>query len=332
MNKNLQIVAMLLSVVLLSGCAAKKDSIYQVSTIVELMKGKYDGSITLKQLRKKGNFGVGTVNGLDGEFLFVNGKAYHLRGQVRASVAKKSIKTPYAMVTRFKPEIENEILTELDQEQVTNKLDTMIDTQNCLTAVKIDGSFKNIKFRIVAAQQPPYRPLVDVMEEQREVEMQNIEGTLVGFYVPRYMHGINTPGYHFHFLSKDKKIGGHVLGFTIQEGIIQLDQKNYFILDLNDINNPKREESKKAEKEVVVNNEENNQEIKKEEQRATVVQNIEEKREEIKQESKQAAIAPVEQTAESSEQPGVSQTKVEDVPKTIDENDQNQVSPAMTEN
>lgn len=334
MNKKIQISAAVLSIILLSGCGVKKDSIYQVSTIVELMRGKYDGNVTLKQLKKKSNFGVGTVNGLDGEFLFVNGKAYHLRGQVRAGIAKNFIKTPYAMVTKFKPEVENEIINSLDFSQFISKLDSMIDTQNMLTAIKVDGVFKNIKFRIVPVQQPPYRPLAEVMPDQREVEMQDLEGTLIGFYIPRYMAGINTPGYHFHFLSKDKKIGGHILDFTIQEGLIQLDAKNYFVLDLNEAMTVKHQKEKKLEPVQESNTEENlKEEPQKTEQRTEVVQKVEEKRESVEepQNVQEKTILSKEEPVQQKEQPAV-EPQSEQAIKSIDENDQAPVSPAVTEN
>jgi acetolactate decarboxylase len=45
-----------------------------------------------------------------------------------------------------------------------------------------------------------------------------VTGTIVGFYLPVYFRGLNTAGYHFHFISDDRKIGGHVLDFTLPAG------------------------------------------------------------------------------------------------------------------
>ena len=33
----------------------------------------------------------------------------------------------------------------------------------------------------------------------------------MGSWFPGYMNGINVPGYHFHFITEDKKAGGHLL-------------------------------------------------------------------------------------------------------------------------
>jgi acetolactate decarboxylase len=34
---------------------------------------------------------------------------------------------------------------------------------------------------------------------------------MIGFYCPSFIGDINAAGYHFHFISEDKKLGGHVM-------------------------------------------------------------------------------------------------------------------------
>jgi acetolactate decarboxylase len=46
---------------------------------------------------------------------------------------------------------------------------------------------------------------------QPEFHFNDIEGTLVGIWSPRYSSAFSIPGYHFHFISKDRTKGGHVL-------------------------------------------------------------------------------------------------------------------------
>ena len=36
-------------------------------------------------------------------------------------------------------------------------------------------------------------------------------GTLVGFWTPEYATTLNVPGYHLHYISADRKSGGHLL-------------------------------------------------------------------------------------------------------------------------
>jgi acetolactate decarboxylase len=46
---------------------------------------------------------------------------------------------------------------------------------------------------------------------QEEFSFEDQEGTLVGLWSPGFAGSFSVPGYHFHFLSMDRKRGGHVL-------------------------------------------------------------------------------------------------------------------------
>jgi acetolactate decarboxylase len=46
---------------------------------------------------------------------------------------------------------------------------------------------------------------------QEEFTFEDQEGTLVGLWSPGFAGSFSVPGYHFHFLSADRKRGGHVL-------------------------------------------------------------------------------------------------------------------------
>ena len=68
----------------LAGCTPKykpvqEQSLFQVSTIDALLQGDYDGYTSLKELSSKGDFGIGTVNALDGELVIENGQFYQVK-------------------------------------------------------------------------------------------------------------------------------------------------------------------------------------------------------------------------------------------------------------
>jgi acetolactate decarboxylase len=46
---------------------------------------------------------------------------------------------------------------------------------------------------------------------QEEFSFEDQEGTLVGLWSPGFAGSFSVPGYHFHFLSLDRKRGGHLL-------------------------------------------------------------------------------------------------------------------------
>ena len=45
---------------------SRNDDIFQVSTLDALLDAKYDGNVTFGELKEYGDFGLGTLNGLDG--------------------------------------------------------------------------------------------------------------------------------------------------------------------------------------------------------------------------------------------------------------------------
>ena len=59
--------------------AQAANELYQFSTINALLQGVYDGELTIKDLKKQGSFGIGTLNGLDGELIGLDGDYYQVR-------------------------------------------------------------------------------------------------------------------------------------------------------------------------------------------------------------------------------------------------------------
>jgi acetolactate decarboxylase len=81
-------------------CAAEA---YQVGTISGLISGGYDGDTTVGALLRHGGFGLGTFNGVDGEMMVLDGRVF--RGMVdgRARRVPLNERTPFAVVTAFRP-------------------------------------------------------------------------------------------------------------------------------------------------------------------------------------------------------------------------------------
>lgn len=210
----------------LSGCAnlqANKDILFQASTIDALLVGVYDGDMTFKQLKRHGDFGLGTFNGLDGEMVALDGKFYQVKVDGTAYTAQDSMKTPFSVVTFFEPDISFPVNVRLNYEQLRTYLDERIPTENVFYAFKVEGVFEYIKTRSVPRQVKPYPPLVDVVKHQSVFEFYDVKGTIVGFRTPGFVQGINVPGYHLHFITEDRKAGGHVLACQMQHVGVELD-------------------------------------------------------------------------------------------------------------
>ncbi len=201
----------------------RAHAIYQSSLLNSLLKGIYDGELSFKDLAAHGDFGLGTFNALDGEMIAFDGRFYQIHCTGVANAVKPSQKTPFALVTFFKPEVSFSVKEPMDYEAFGRYLDKAVPSTNLFYSVKVTGFFDLIKARSVPRQKKPYRPLLEVVGEQAVFEFQRIKGTLAGFRFPDYTEGINVPGYHLHFLSEDGTKGGHVMECHMRGVKIEID-------------------------------------------------------------------------------------------------------------
>ncbi|MEW5800902.1 MAG: acetolactate decarboxylase [bacterium] len=209
-----------------------KDILFQVSTIDALLGGIYDGEVTCEELKKHGDFGIGTFDGLDGEMIEIEGNLYQVRADGVACLAADSTKVPFAAVTFFEPDEAIAIDKPLDYKQLEHYLDTLLPTKNIFYAIKITGEYDYIKTRSVPRQNKPYPPLVEVVKDQPTFEFRKVKGTVAGFRCPEYVKGINVPSYHLHFITEDGKAGGHLLACRIKNVRVGIDHTSAFYMAL----------------------------------------------------------------------------------------------------
>jgi acetolactate decarboxylase len=211
--------------------------IFQSSTLNALVKGSYDGDMTYGQLREYGNFGLGTFNGLDGEMIALDGNFYQIKADGIAYPVGDTQKTPFAVVQFFNPDFNDDLERKMEYAQLKRYLNTMLPAGNLFYAIRIDGFFKHVEVRSVHGQAKPYRPLDEVLKTQTFFELSDVEGTLAGFRFPDYAAGINEPGYHLHFITKERKQGGHVCELQIEKGKIATEHTSNFYMELPDNGN-----------------------------------------------------------------------------------------------
>jgi acetolactate decarboxylase len=186
--------------------------LFQASTIGALLDGAYDGDLSFAELAAHGDLGLGTLNRLDGEMIALDGEFLRADVEGRIHLVAPEAKTPFAVVTRFEPTVDAALEGPLDHEALLARLDELVPAGASSCAVRLDGRFELVRARSVPAQEPPYRPLTEVVAGQNVFELRDVAGTMVGFRFPAYAEGIEVAGYHLHFVSEDRERGGHVLG------------------------------------------------------------------------------------------------------------------------
>ena len=245
--------------------AANADALFQSSTYAALADGLYDGDLTIGELKRHGDFGHGTFNGLDGEMIVLDGVVYQAQpggaAGLTAAAVSDNVLTPFAAVTFFEAEEQylldgsgegragadsagrDACATEgagaADYAALRAQLDALLaqrkgnaaargETHTTWAqrayAIRISGTFRALTLRAPRKAEPPYPPLTEALATQVVQELADVRGAMVGFYFPARLAGFQFPGYHFHFVSEDRRIGGHVLEVALGSVQVAVDE------------------------------------------------------------------------------------------------------------
>lgn len=199
-----------------------RHSVFQTSLVAALLDGVYDGDVRIGDLLGRGDLGIGTFNGLDGEMIVLDSVCYRLRADGTATPVGPDELTPFAIVTDFVPGIVAEVPAEATPADLADLVSSLTGTENYLYAARITGSFAEISMRNVVRQERPYRPLAEVTRGEPVVHMAPVDGVMVGFQTPAYERGIGVPGGHLHFIDASRSRGGHVLDFVVLAATVEL--------------------------------------------------------------------------------------------------------------
>ena len=229
----LRSMSVLLLLVFLSGCPVDKDNrLTQYATLEALAGGIYDGDLTIGDLKKKGDFGLGTFNTLDGEMVMVDGVVYQARSDGAVVVADEDLLTPFAVTLPFQKQFEVGLPDGLDFTGLTTALDAALPSTNFFAAIRIDGVFPELTVRTVPQQEKPYKPLTEVLNDQVVTQVKDVEGTLIILRMPLFVGAINATGYHMHFLSSNHHLAGHVLALRTSATTAAVDVVPNWVVEL----------------------------------------------------------------------------------------------------
>lgn len=77
--------------------------LFQTSTVQALLARGFEGDVTLGEILQQGDLGLGTLNGLDGELLVLDGQPWKANLDGTLVRPDLSCKTPYAVVCPSRP-------------------------------------------------------------------------------------------------------------------------------------------------------------------------------------------------------------------------------------
>ena len=204
------------------------NTVFHFSITTALLNNLLDGTFSIGEIKKYGDFGLCTYNALDGEGIILDNHFYKIKGDGKVYNTNEVDLVPFGIITTFNSDKEIVLTDSLNYKSFKKYIDPLLPTKNIIYAIKIKAHFKWIKVRSVHKQTKPYRSQEEIHNETVKYEYSDITGTLVGFKSPDFTEGISVPGYHFHFIDSDKKVGGHLLDFEIESGRVEIDFKHNF--------------------------------------------------------------------------------------------------------
>ncbi len=206
--------------------------LFQTSTVQALMGGAFDGDVTLAEVLEHGDLGLGTLDGLDGELIIVDGEPWKAELDGSLTRPDRSTTTPYAVVVPFSPGDPLLLRGPLRESDLDRHVRVQMRQAERSITIRIDGRFEAVHVRSVPRQERPYPPLAEVIAHQQVTELADVSGTMVGFCFPDPLGGIEMVGWHLHFVTDDRALGGHVLSYTLLEATARLDEVSTLHVEL----------------------------------------------------------------------------------------------------
>ena len=256
------------------------SKMYQVSTLQALALGYFKEVVTVEELLRHGDIGLGTFEDLDGEMIVVDGRCYQAFSDGSVSETPADHGVPFAAVGFLGGESETaagvpgdmpvvavgcsgneanaavdflgvrpdaavgflggESETDLGPVENEEALKVLLDNKieeafglNSIHVARIDGEFELVDARSADVHPSQHVELKEVLgRTQKNFRFENIDGSLICVYYPDYMDGINASGWHFHFISGDRRRGGHVFGVKIRSGRLRISRMDSLEIQL----------------------------------------------------------------------------------------------------
>ena len=195
---------------------------FQVSTLQALMLGYSRAVIPVSELLKHGDIGIGTFTDVDGEMIVLDGTCYRAMEKGDVVTAEPDRGVPFSTVCIMEESTPIEFGQINNIDDLKTELNNIIDSHfglNSMHMARIDGEFELVDARSESGYKSVHVDLKTILgKTQRAFKFEKVAGTLVCVYFPDYMDGINAAGWHLHFLSDDKKHGGHVFNIVMNSG------------------------------------------------------------------------------------------------------------------
>ena len=215
------------------------DPIWHYSVIDAMRNGIYEGEYSIKDMKEHGDFGLGTYNYLDGELIALDGVFYRILPSGKVEVASEEKRSPFTAITFFHPDTTVQLSFTGNLDTLLRNILQILPANNLPYALKITATWQNIT---VGGANPVDKNdttgLAVLMQSRPQYKGTGIKGTMVGYYTPALMSNIDLSPFHFHFISEDKKLAGHIMSGNLNNAklTVIIDEKSGYQVNLLNYN------------------------------------------------------------------------------------------------
>ena len=207
------------------------DEIFQYSSKNALINHAYVGNLTVAEIKKNGNFGVGTFNMVDGEMVISENNVYQVLPSGEVNNMSTDVKSPF-VVTKFFEADTTFAISDVSLDSLKTMLNPILHNLATPFAIRIAGKYKTLKSRSVDKAANESVSLEEIIANQTIFDFTNVEGKLIGFWFPEYFDGVNFAEYHLHALLNNFSGGGHILDCHFDGAVVEIDFASGVIVEL----------------------------------------------------------------------------------------------------
>lgn len=185
--------------------------VVQAGTYDYLAAPDYSGLMPARKVVAGQTLGLGTFDGLTGEFVMVGGNAYLVGIDGTPKKADLGVTTPFLQAVSFVPEKSVPVAPGTTCAQMLDAVNAAVGSNGGLVAVRVRGTFPTLTTRSVPGFSAPYPTLSQAVAQQTTFDLNGRRAVLVGFRTGPDFAGTGAPGLHLHGVTADRAGGGHVL-------------------------------------------------------------------------------------------------------------------------
>lgn len=219
----------------------QQDEVFHYSTMEAMRNAVYTGEMTIGEIKDKGDFGLGTYNLLDGELIALDGVFSRVASDGKIEQASPERAIPFASVTFFQQDTVVALSGVKDFEELQNAILQALPSANHFYAIRIHVTFDTVVTGGANKVKPDEtKGIAEFMTSRPLYKASQKTGTIIGFYCPPFIGGVDLSPFHFHFIGDDKTYGGHLISGSFKANTkieVQLDEKEHYKIVLPSVQN-----------------------------------------------------------------------------------------------